>query len=323
MPTEIDVIIPTYGGWELTSSCLRHLARQTVAHGVTVVDNASPDGTPALIREHFPEVQVIALRENSGFASACNVGIRGSRAEIVVLLNNDVDADPRMLERMAAPFASDERLGSVTPLLLRPDGLIDSVGLCADPTLAGFPRHQGCREEHAEQTRPLLLGPSGAAAAFRRAALDDVGLLDDAIFMYQEDLDLALRLRAVGWRARSATDARGVHLGSASAGRRSAWQRRQAGFSRGYLLRTYGVLRSRRAPRAIVTEMVASLGDLALARDTASCGGRWSGWRAARSAERRRTPVEGIDTSIGFTESLRLRRVDHVAAEDTTTEAGS
>lgn len=320
MRTDIDVIIPTYGGWDLTASCLRHLARQTIAHGVIVVDNGSPDRTPALVREEFPDVTVIECPENLGFASACNAGIRSSHAAIVVLLNNDVDADPRMLERMTTPFASDDRVGSVTPLLLRPDGLIDSVGLCADVTLAGFPRHQGRRAEQAAQPTPLLLGPSGAAAAFRRTALDDVGLLDDAIFMYQEDLDLALRLRARGWRAESATDARGVHLGSASAGRRSAWQRRQAGFSRGYFLRTYGILRSRQGPRAVMTELIAGLGDLVLARDTASWGGRWAGWRAARSGARRQPPVEGIDTSISFIQSLGLRRVDHAAA---TTAAGS
>lgn len=322
MHSDIQVIIPTYGGWELTASCLRHLARQTVPHGVIVVDNGSPDRTPALVREHFPKVRVIELPENRGFATACNAGIRASSAEIVVLLNNDVDADPSMLERLAAPFASDERLGSVAPLLLRPDGLIDSVGLCADPTLAGFPRHQGRSVDRAGLASPLLLGPSGGAAAYRRAALDDVGMLDEAIFMYQEDLDLALRLRAGRWRATCAIDARGVHLGSASAGRRSAWQRRQAGFSRGYLLRAYGVLRSRQAPRAIATELLAGVGDLVLARDLASCRGRWSGWRAGRAAQRRRIPHEGIDRSIGFADSLRLRRVDHEAAASGAAKAG-
>lgn len=314
MRSDIDVIIPTYGGWELTASCLAHLARQTIPHGVIVVDNGSPDGTPALVREHFPDVRVIELPQNLGFACACNAGIRASQTSIVVLLNNDVDAHPAMLERMALPFDADERLGSVTPLLLRPDGRIDSVGLCADATLAGFPRHQFRDAESADETEPLLLGPSGAAAAFRRAALDEVGLLDEAIFMYQEDLDLALRLRAGGWHAAVAVDARGVHLGSASAGRRSAWQRRQAGFSRGYLLRTYDVLRSRRAPRALATELIVSLGDVALARDVASCSGRWTGWRAARSHARRPLPTAGIDREIGFIDSLRLRRVDHAAA---------
>jgi GT2 family glycosyltransferase len=312
----IDVIIPTYGSWNLTASCLRHLDRQTIAHGVIVVDNGSPDKTPERVREYFPEVRVIELQANRGFAAACNAGIRASQARIVVLLNNDVEAHSAMIERMTAPFATDGRLGSVAPLLLRPDGFIDSVGLCADPTLAGFPRHQGRRTADAGQSQPLLLGPSGAAAAYLRDALDDVGLLDESIFMYQEDLDLALRLRANSWRATCAIDAQGVHLGSASAGRRSAWQRRQSGFSRGYLLRRYGVLRSWHAPRAIATELLGSLVDLALARDTASCRGRWSGWRAARSTERRRIPDEGIDKSIGMMKSLRLRRVDHLAARD-------
>ena len=68
----IDVVIPTFERWELTDRCLRHLRAQTVAHTVTVVDNASLDGTPDRIRASFPDVQVIELDGNLGFPVACN-----------------------------------------------------------------------------------------------------------------------------------------------------------------------------------------------------------------------------------------------------------
>ena len=99
-----------------------------------------------------------------------------------------------------------------------------------------------------------------------------------------EDFDLALRLRSAGWRTVVAADAVGVHLGSATHGHRSAWQRRHGGFGRGYVLRRYGVLRGRTAPRTLVTEAVVVLGDLAISRDLAALRGRLAGWRAAPGA---------------------------------------
>ncbi len=98
----------------------------------------------------------------------------------------------------------------------------------------------------AKHTDAHLLGPCGAAGAYRRAAWEDVGGLDDGVVSYGEDVDLALRLRAGTWRTVGAPDAVAVHLGSATARKRSAWQRYQAGFSRAYFLRRYAVLRFER-----------------------------------------------------------------------------
>lgn len=312
----VDVVVPQHGGAALTLSCLRHLAAQTIAHRVVVVDDRSPDDSVAQVRAAFPDVEVLESDVNRGFGATCNRGIRATDGDVVVLLNNDVDAAPDMLERLVAPLAADPALGSVAPLVLRPDGLIDSVGLCADPTLAGFPRLQGRPAAEADAAEPVLLGPTGAVAAYRRAALDDAGLFDEAIFLYQEDLDLALRLRAAGWPAAVATDATGVHHGSATTGRRSAFQRRCAGFARGYLLRAYGVGRSRWAPRALLTEAVVMGGDLVISRDLAALQGRAAGWRAGRrAAPPRARPAEGVDTAIGLRRSFALRRLDYAVAE--------
>jgi GT2 family glycosyltransferase len=312
----IDVVIPVRGGYDLTASCLRHLREQTVPHRVVVVDDASIDDTPDRIERDFPEVQVLRQPENLGFAATCNRGIAATTGEVVVLLNNDVDAEPRFLEELAAPFNDDERVGSVAALLVRPGGrTIDSLGLTADRTAAGFARLQGAPVTAARNPGPPLLGPSGGAAAYRRHALNQTGALDPRIFMYQEDLDLALRLRAAGWGAAAAPNAVGVHHGSATAQRRSAWQRRTAGWSRGYLLRRYGVLRGRAAPRALLTELIVVAGDAAISRDLAALRGRVAGWRAAKGAERRALPQLGIAPELSFAESLRLRRADYAAAD--------
>ena len=310
MELSIDIIIPVHGGWPLTRRCLEHVRRQTVEHRVLVVDNASPDGSGQLVAEGFPEVTTIPMGTNRGFGAACNAGIARGEGALVVILNNDVDCDPNFLEEATAPFA-DAQVGMVAPALLRPGRRsIDSVGLAADVTLAGFPRLQGHPAPEARTETPLLLGPSGAAAIYRRRALEDVGGFDERIFVYLEDLDLALRVRAAGWRAACAPTAVGVHAGSSTAGRRSAWQREQAGFARGYLLRRYGVLRS--APtRTLATEVAVVAGDLVASRDLAAARGRWRGWRAAAGLSIHSGRRAGIDRGLGVSESLRLRGLDY------------
>lgn len=314
----IDVVIPVYGKGELTRDCLTHLGRQTVPHRVIVVDDCSPDDAASQVRKHFPDVDLVERTVNGGFAAACNSGIRYGSGEVVVLLNNDVQAEPDMLERLVEPFSREARLGSAAPLLLRPDGLVDAYGLCADVTLAGFVRQQGWAPERIGDPAPSLLGPYGAVAAFRRAALDDVGLLDERIFMYGEELDLAIRLRAAGWDTVAVPDARGVHLGGATAGRGSPTQRRRSGFGRAYLLRAYGVLRGRHGPRALVAEAIVCLADLLLSRDTASIRGRLAGWRAAREAAPRPAQLTGLDRDISFLRSMKMRRAGYVAAGNPT-----
>jgi N-acetylglucosaminyl-diphospho-decaprenol L-rhamnosyltransferase len=310
MPPSVDVVIVAYNRYELTDSCLRHLAAQTLAHRVIVVDNGSTDDTSERITVDWPDVALERLEQNRGFAEACNRGVAAGSGEIVVLLNNDVDSRPDFLERLVVPLAANEHVGAVAALMVQPgEQLIDSAGLAADVTLGAFPRLQGLHVGHARDEHPGLAGPAGTAAAYRRAAWDQVGGLDEGIFAYMEDFDLALRLRGAGWAAAVATDAVGVHLGSATHGHRSAWQRRHGGFGRGYMLRRYGVLRGRSAPRALATEAVVVLGDLVVSRDLAALRGRIEGWRAARATPRRpRPPATAIDERIGFRDSLALRR---------------
>jgi GT2 family glycosyltransferase len=228
--------------------------------------------------------------------------------DVVVLLNNDVYCRPDWLERLAAPLEAEPETGSVACLLVQPgEQVIDSVGLCADRTLAGFPRLAGLPIARAVDARPRLAGPAGAAGAYRRTAWNQVGGLDEAIFAYSEDLDLALRLRGAGWRASVVPEAVGTHLGSATHGHRTAWQRRHAGFARGYLLHRYRILRSRQAMRALTTEAAVALGDAVFSRDFAALSGRVTGWHSASGLPGRSAPASALDPEIGIRESLVLR----------------
>jgi len=282
----IDVVVPAYNRWDLTSSCLAHLAVQTVPHRVIVVDNGSTDETRQALRRVQSNVSVVELDRNHPFTHAVNVGVAAGNGEYVVLLNNDVELRPDCLERLTAPLDRHLSVGSVAAVLLAPgEHRIDSVGVSTDVTLAGFPRLQGLGPERVRDRSPVVTGPEGTAAAYRRTAWQQVGGLDESIRAYMEILDVAWRLRAAGWETACAPEAVGVHLGSATFGHRSAEQRRMAGFSRGYLLRRYGVLRSRFAPRTLLTEAIVVVGDLVLCHDLAALQGRLAGWRSARGKE--------------------------------------
>jgi N-acetylglucosaminyl-diphospho-decaprenol L-rhamnosyltransferase len=308
----IDVVIPVHDSWRLTKRCLERLQAQTLTHTVIVCDNGSTDETVRHLRAIFPDALLIELGANVGFSAACNRGAAVGTAEIVVLLNNDVECPPDFLENLVAPLVAGERLGSVSPLLLRPgEERIDSFGLAVDATLAGYPRFRGLPCAAAQSTHhPTLVGPTGAAGAYRRRAWEIVGGLDEGVFAYGEDVDLALRLHAAGWATAGVAAATAIHVGSASAITRSPWQRYQGGFSRGYFLRRYGILRGRSAPRALATEAIAVGGDaLFFSHDLAASRGRIAGWRAARDVRRVPYPSsEIIAHDITFTESLRLRR---------------
>ncbi len=310
MSPTIDVVIVAFGRYELTDSCLRHLRVQRPEHRVILVDNGSTDDSAARVAGDWPDVHLERFADNRGFAEACNRGVAAGAGEIVALLNNDVDVHPDFLEKLVAPLADDPKVGSVATLMLQPgEQLIDSAGLAADVTLAGFPRLQGLQAWQAEREDPVLAGPTGTAAAYRRSAWEEVGGLDEAIFAYMEDFDLALRLRSAGWSSVLASDAVGVHLGSATHGHRSAWQRKHGAFGRGYMLRRYGLLRTRSAPRTIATEAAVVLADMAISRDLAALRGRVSGWRAGSPAPRLSLPPrDAVDHTITFRESGALRR---------------
>jgi N-acetylglucosaminyl-diphospho-decaprenol L-rhamnosyltransferase len=310
VPLSIDVVVVAFERWDLTESCLRHFQRQTVDHRLILVDNGSTDGSGERARAAFPGIHVIELERRRGYPAACNAGVAAGNGDAVAQVNNDVNCRPDFLEHLIAPMERDDRVGLVSCRLLRMgEETIDSVGLMCDRTLATFQRFHGRPVTDGCPERPVAAGPAGAAALIRRRALEEVGGWDEAISYYSEDIDLDLRVRIGGWRHAIAADAIATHVGSATAGHRTAWQRLQGGFGRGYMLRRYGVLRTRAAPRALLTEALIVVGDAVLSRDLAALRGRIAGWRVAARSPRLPMPAaDVIDYDISFRESLRLRR---------------
>jgi N-acetylglucosaminyl-diphospho-decaprenol L-rhamnosyltransferase len=300
-----DVVIPTWRARDLLARCLSALRADLSPKSVIVVDNASADGTAELVRSKYPEVTLVELPENVGFGRAVNAGVRAGEGEAIVLLNNDVLVAAGFVDAIVAPLESPN-VGMVAGLTTIPDSdLVDGFGIELDRGLAAYNR--GRRAPIGARVGRLAM-PSGGAAAYRRVAWESAGGFDEALFAYGEDVDLGLRLRSLGWEAAEAPAARGVHLGGASTGLDSPFQRELAGFARGFLLRRYGILRSRAAPRALAVEALVVGWGLVRHRTLVPLRARARGWRAAGRDGRRVLPPGAVDPAIGLIESVRRLR---------------
>jgi GT2 family glycosyltransferase len=301
----IDVIIVTWHSGGRVLRCLEHLAEQRV-HTTFLVDNASGDGTVDGVRERFPDVQVIELERNVGFGSAVNAGASAGHGEAIVLINDDVELEPGSLAALVEPLEADARTGMVAGVTVMPGSdIIDGFGIELDATLAAYNR--GRHQPASSATLGRLAMPSGGLAAYRRSAIEQAGGFDERLFAYGEDVDLGLRLRRLGWAASAAAQARATHVGGATIGVDSPRQRELAGFARGFLLRRYGVLRTRACLRAAVVETLVIGWGLVRHRTLIPVSARIRGWRAA-SGDRLVPAPDAIDRSISMSEALRRLR---------------
>jgi N-acetylglucosaminyl-diphospho-decaprenol L-rhamnosyltransferase len=301
------VYIPNYNGATRLGRTLRSLQEQSRPVDIVVVDNGSGDHSLELLRTEFPEVAVLALERNLGFGAALNRAAHEHPADPLMPLNNDVECEPRFVEALLDAAAEGVRSVAAVLTQERAPSLIDSAGVVADRTLMGFDYlHGEPLAALADAADPL--GPTGGAALYDRTAFTAVGGFDERIFLYYEDLDLALRLAAAGARCRLAPGARALHAYSASLGAGSADKYARTGWSRGYMLRRYGVMsRPRDAIRVLATEGALCAGQLVLDRSAAGLRGRLRGWHEAGAVER-----SGLDgaplLNLSAREALRLRR---------------
>ena len=283
----IDVIVPVHGKWELTRECLLALREQTVPHRVIVVDDAGGDETGEEISRHFPEVDLVTLTQNRGFGSACNAGIRHGRSPVVVLLNNDARAAPTFLEEIVAALDGDTSVGSVAPLVLDENNRIQALGISIDVTLTSHHRYEGQPLYSLGGPEFLLCGVYGAAAGYRREALESVGLFDENFFMYHEDLDLSLRLAAAGWGVAAAPRSLVTHTSGGTTNNGSRSQRRSFSYGRGYIIRAYSLLTTRSALRIITREVLRCIRSVVRYGDVGAIVGRWQGFFAGSRATSR------------------------------------
>ena len=190
-------------------------------HRVTVVDNGSSDGTAEHLREHYPEVELVELGENLGFAAAVNRGIKASDSEFVAVVNNDLELVPGWLEDMVAALREHPDAGSATGKMLFYDRreVIDGAGDFASWYAISAPRGRGEIDRGQYDAPEAVFSACGGAALYRRAALDAVGPFDEDFFAYTEDVDWGFRAQLAGWTCRYVPRAVAFHMGGATSGR--------------------------------------------------------------------------------------------------------
>jgi N-acetylglucosaminyl-diphospho-decaprenol L-rhamnosyltransferase len=305
------VYIPTLNGGENLRRCLASLQQQTLTVQVVVADNGEGEGCSSLLNEQFPQVRRIAFGRNLGFGRALNRAIREAGEGPIVLLNDDAVAEPRLIERLAADSVRAELVAAVL-LSERDTSRIDSAGVTVDQTLMAFDYLRGEPVSALEQA-PDPLGPTGGAALYDREAFNAVGGFDERIFLYYEDVDLALRLRANGARCVLSPQARAIHGYSLTLGARSARKYAMTGWSRGYLLRRYGITASPwLAIQAVGREGAICAGQLLRDRTLAGARGRLAGWHAARDLAARDLPHAAINP-LSLRHALTERSSGHSA----------
>jgi GT2 family glycosyltransferase len=223
----LSVVVVTYNSSRWLERCLESVTGR--GHEVVVVDNASTDGSPELVRRRFPEVRVVELDRNLGYGGANNVGFQVTEGEYVLVLNPDAWALDGAVQRLlqaadAAPWAA-----LVGPRLLRPDGT-------REQSVRGFPTVWRLATEYlflrwlapSSRTLNAFYGAGtadvhaavewivGAVMLVRRAAFEEVGGFDPSFFMYDDEVDLAYRLRERNWEVMYYPLAEFVHVGGAS-----------------------------------------------------------------------------------------------------------
>lgn len=309
-----SIIIPNYNGKRFLDTCLVALRAQTHPHELTeviLVDDASTDDSVAYIREHYPEVKVVQLERNSGLAIGCNAGARAATGDLLVMLNNDTEAEPGWLAALVAAAEAHPYAGAIASKMLLFDRR-DTLHNAGDVMGAdGIPRNRGVWQVDTGQfdADTCVFGGCGGAVAYRRAAWEAAGGFDERLFMYLEDVDLAWRLQLLGWDAVFAPDARLYHqlsatgggtLASYYTGRNTLWV--IAKDMPGPLIRSnFGrILRSQWQVTRDATR--AWRGEAARARLRGQLAGfvglpRVLGWRRATQAARK-VPVETIDAML-------------------------
>lgn len=228
---EVSVIVVNWNTRDVLRGCLRSIVAETrSAHEIIVVDNASGDGSAAMVAAEFPEVRLIANADNRGFAAANNQGLAVAQGRHVLLLNPDTVILDGAIDRMLAWLADRADVGCVGCQVLEgPDAIQQTC--FSDPTplnlalvelglhrlgrrlpFLGRPFYRGWDRTTGRDVDVV----SGMFMLVPRPVLERVGPLDPAFFIYVEEADWCRRIRAAGWRCVFAPVARIVHLDGGS-----------------------------------------------------------------------------------------------------------
>jgi GT2 family glycosyltransferase len=224
---EISVVIVNWNGKQFLEGCLESLgtARPRRSMEVLVVDNASTDRSAEMVETKFPWVKLIKSAENLGFAKGNNVAIRQCQGRYIALVNPDVVVFPGCLDALAEFLDKNPQVGNVGPRVFNPD-------MTQQSTCRRFPTlwNNFCsatRLERLFMSSPFFTGEHmfyfshdrtravdvlvGCFTMIRREAFDAVGLLDEDLFMYGDDVDWCRRAWDAGWQVVFHPEGQAIH----------------------------------------------------------------------------------------------------------------
>jgi GT2 family glycosyltransferase len=229
---QISIIIVSWNACKHLSNCLDSIRQYggSVVREVIVVDNASSDGSPEMIRSKFPEVILICSAENLGFARANNIGLEHASGTLFALMNSDTVLHPGCLQELARFLEQHSKVGLVGPKIYGADGDIQHNyrrlptvwnTICRvfalDKLLSRWPLFSGFEMRHCAGDRCMEVEAlSGCFWLANSKAVKQVGGLDEDFFFYAEDLDWSKRFRDAGWKLMFVPEAAATHYGGGS-----------------------------------------------------------------------------------------------------------
>jgi GT2 family glycosyltransferase len=221
---KVYIVILTWGQRKVTADCLRSvLALDYPAFDVVIVDNNSPDDTVEYVRSTFPQVMVLENERNLGYAAGCNIGIRYAleqSADYLLLLNNDTLVQPNLVNSLTSWAETHPSDAALTPLICYADdpkkvwfagSNRNRLTLDSEDFILGQATQQIATEKDRQVDYVM-----GCAIFIRAKVLRQVGLFDESLFMYYEDMDLSLRIQAAGYKLRYVPGSTVLHRVEAS-----------------------------------------------------------------------------------------------------------
>ena len=200
---KVSIIIPNYNGARYLPPCFDSLKKQTYPNlEVIMIDDGSSDESIALTTKHYPWVKIVRHDQNQGFVRAMNAGFRQAEGEIIISLNNDTEAEAGWVEALVNALTAHPEAGLAASKIRLFDRreVLHSAGDAFG--VDGIPINRGVWQIDDGQfdADTFIFGGCGGAIAYRREMLDQIGLYDEALFMYCEDVDLNWRAQLAGYR---------------------------------------------------------------------------------------------------------------------------
>jgi GT2 family glycosyltransferase len=223
---ELSIVIVSWNVQTFLRRCLLSIENQQddLSIEVIVVDSASTDSSVKMVNEEFPQIQLIECNQNVGFPKGNNIGMKEARGHFILLLNPDTELIDGALKSLTTYLDKNEDVGVAGGQLLNSDGTIQSsrrrfptlaTALFESTWLQPFAPRSLLRRYYVEDlpydTTTEVDWLTGACLMTHREVVEEVGFMDEAYFMYSEELDWCKRIKDAGWKVVYVPDARIVH----------------------------------------------------------------------------------------------------------------